>query len=155
MHDVRKLCLWGNLMAGGAGVDYYFGYKLPENDLTCEDFRSRDKSWDYCRFALDFFRNEKIPFAEMQSANALIGNAKDNNDKYCLAKPGELYLVYLPSGGSTDIDLTAAKGVFTVEWFNPRTGGPLQNSGTTIAGGAKSTISSPGNEDWLAVLRRQ
>ena len=155
MHDVRKLCLWGNLMAGGAGVEYYFGYKLPENDLTCEDFRSRDKSWDYCRFALDFFRNEKIPFAEMQSANALIGNAKDNNDKYCLAKPGELYLVYLPSGGSTDIDLTAAKGVFTVEWFNPRTGGPLQNSGTTIAGGAKSTISSPGNEDWLAVLRRQ
>lgn len=155
MHDVRKLCLWGNLMAGGAGVEYYFGYKLPENDLTCEDFRSRDKSWDYCRIALDFFRNEKIPFAEMQSANVLIGNAKDNNDKYCLAKPGELYLVYFPSGGSTDIDLTAATGGFTVEWFNPRTGGPLQNHGTTLAGVAKSTINSPDNEDWLAVLRRQ
>jgi len=155
MHDVRKLCLWGNLMAGGAGVEYYFGYKLPENDLTCEDFRSRDESWDYCRIALDFFRNEKIPFAEMQSANVLIGNAKDNNDKYCLAKPGELYLVYFPSGGSTDIDLTAATGGFTVEWFNPRTGGPLQNHGTTLAGVAKSTINSPDNEDWLAVLRRQ
>lgn len=29
MHDVRKLCLWGTLMAGGAGVEYYFGYQLP------------------------------------------------------------------------------------------------------------------------------
>jgi len=37
MHDVRKLCLWGNLMAGGAGVEYYSGYKLPENDLICQD----------------------------------------------------------------------------------------------------------------------
>jgi len=42
LHDIRKLCLWGTLMAGGAGVEYYFGYRLPENDLVCEDFRSRD-----------------------------------------------------------------------------------------------------------------
>ena len=109
LHDVRKLCLWGNLMAGGAGVEYYFGYKLPENDLNCEDFRSRDKSWDYCRIALTFFRDEKIPIAEMKNADALIGNAKDDNDKFCLAKAGELYLVYLPNGGSTDLDLSAAK----------------------------------------------
>ena len=34
-------------MAGGAGVEYYFGYSLPENDLLCEDFRSRDRSWDF------------------------------------------------------------------------------------------------------------
>ena len=42
-------------MAGGAGVEYYFGYWLPENDLVAENFRSRDKSWDYGRIALDFF----------------------------------------------------------------------------------------------------
>ncbi len=35
MHDIRKLTLWGTLMAGGAGVEYYFGYQLPENDLVC------------------------------------------------------------------------------------------------------------------------
>ncbi|MEQ1843195.1 MAG: hypothetical protein ABL994_22560, partial [Verrucomicrobiales bacterium] len=83
MHDIRKLTLWGNLMAGGAGVEYYFGYALPENDLVCEDFRSRDKSWDYCRIALDFFRTEKIPFAEMTSSNSLIGNTKDDSSKFC------------------------------------------------------------------------
>ena len=57
--DIRKATLWGNLMAGGAGVEYYFGYQLPQNDLVCEDWRSRDKSWDYCRIALEFFRDEQ------------------------------------------------------------------------------------------------
>jgi hypothetical protein len=55
MHDIRKSTLWGNLLAGGWGVEYYFGYKLPQNDLDCQDYRSRDKTWDYCRIALEFF----------------------------------------------------------------------------------------------------
>ena len=54
-HTVRRQTLWGNVMAGGAGVEYYFGYKFPENDLLCEDWRSRDQSWDYCRICLEFF----------------------------------------------------------------------------------------------------
>jgi hypothetical protein len=146
MHDVRKLCLWGHLMAGGAGVEYYFGYKLPENDLNCEDWRSRDKSWDYCRIALDFFRDEKIPFAEMQSANALIGNPKDTNDKFCFAKPGELYLVYLPEGGGTDLE---AEGSFTLTWFNPRDGQ------FKPAGDFTGKLNAPDANDWLAVIRRR
>ena len=61
LHDIRKYTLWGNLMAGGAGVEYYFGYGLPDNDLVAENFRSRDKSWDYGRIAIDFFHSQKIP----------------------------------------------------------------------------------------------
>ncbi len=156
IHDVRKLCLWGNLMAGGAGVEYYFGYKLPENDLVCEDFRSRDKSWDYCRLALNFFRDEKIPFAEMTSANALIGNSKDDNSKFCFAKAGEIYLVYLPDGGSTDLDLSGAKGAFTVKWFNPREGGaPTAKGAAALAGGSKGTLTAPSADDWLAVVAKE
>jgi hypothetical protein len=100
LHDIRKLTLWGNLMAGGAGVEYYFGYQLPENDLVCEDWRSRDQSWDYCRIALEFFTANKVPFWEMKNANALIGNARNDNSRFCLAKAGEVYLVYLPNGGT-------------------------------------------------------
>lgn len=155
MHDVRKLCLWGNLMAGGAGVEYYFGYKLPENDLVCEDFRSRDKSWDYCRVALDFFRDEKIPLVDMQSANALIGNTKDNNDKFCFAKPGEIYLVYLPNGGSTDLDLGTARGSFSLQWFNPREGGALKSADAILKGGDKTPLVAPDDNDWLAVVRAE
>ncbi len=33
LHDVRKYTLWGNLMAGGAGVEYDFGYAPPHSDL--------------------------------------------------------------------------------------------------------------------------
>lgn len=158
MHDTRKLCLWGNLMAGGAGVEYYFGYALPENDLVCEDFRSRDKSWDYCRVALGFFQDAKIPFQDMKNADALIGNVKNDNSKYCLAKAGEVYLVYLPNGGTTDLDLGDAEGEFSVSWFNPRTGGVLQSGPVAkIKAGAKASLGdapADAGEDWLVLVRK-
>lgn len=158
LHDIRKLTLWGNLLAGGAGVEYYFGYALPENDLVCEDFRSRDKSWDYCRIALEFFHNERIPFAEMSSSDALIGNATDDNSKFCFTKSGEVYLVYLPHGGTTGLDLSAATGTFTVKWFNPRTGGALTTGSVHVVEGGKiAALGHPpadAGEDWLAVIRR-
>lgn len=153
MHDVRKLTLWGSLMAGGAGVEYYFGYQLPENDLVAQDFRSRDKSWDYCRIALDFFRTQKIPFWEMKNANALVENTNNDNTKFCFAKPGEIYLVYLPNGGETPIDLTGASGTFSVKWFNPREGGlPTSRGVATMNGGSKGSLAAPSGEDWLAVI---
>lgn len=151
--DIRKHTLWGNLMAGGAGVEYYFGYRLPENDLKCEDFRSRDKSWGWCRIALSFFRENSIPFWEMKNANALIGNEKNSNDKYCLAKPGHIYLIYLPKGGSTEIDLSHDIGGYTLDWFNPREGGPLKPAGIIQEG--TPTLTAPGGGDWLAVLRKE
>jgi hypothetical protein len=158
MHDTRKLALWGNLMAGGAGVEYYFGYKLPQNDLLCEDFRSRDQSWDFARIALEFFQTHKIPFWEMKNADALVGNTRNDNSRYCLAKAGEVYLVFLPNGGTTELDLTAVSGAFTVRWFNPRQGGTLQTGSvkSVNGGGSRSVGQAPqdAEADWLAVIRR-
>ena len=82
---MRKQVLWGTILAGGGGVEDYFGYKLPQNDLVCEDWRSRDRSWDYCRIALDFFKDEKIPFHEMTNADGLVGNDKRLAER--IAKP--------------------------------------------------------------------
>jgi hypothetical protein len=152
--DIRKHTLWGTLMAGGAGVEYYFGYSLPQNDLICDDLRSRDQSWDYCRIALDFFRREKIPFHEMTNANGLVGNTNNDNSRYCLAKPGELYLVYLPDGGTCEIDLAVEKGEFSVSWFNPRTGGALVPAGKTV-GGNVAKLTAPDPNDWLAVVTKK
>ncbi len=126
LHDIRKQTLYGNLMAGGAGVEYYFGYKLPENDLLMEDFRSRDKSWEYAKIALDFFQTN-IPYQDMKNADALVGNSSGDKGKHCLAKEGELYLVYLAYDQSTTIDLSASKGKYRVRWFNPRTGGDFSS----------------------------
>ncbi|MGJ8724691.1 MAG: DUF5060 domain-containing protein [Roseibacillus sp.] len=147
IHDCRKYTLWGTLMAGGAGVEYYFGYKLPQNDLICEDWRSRDKSWDYCRFALNFFRDQNIPVEAMTNRNELVGNTKDDNSKYCFAKEGEVYLVYLPTGGKSELKI--AKGNYTTAWFNPRTG-EMGKASKFVA-----PLQAPDGEDWLAVIRKK
>jgi hypothetical protein len=158
LHDIRKYTLWGNLMAGGAGVEYYFGYLPPQSDLDLEDFRSREKSWEYARIALDFFRTHKVPFWGMEPADELVGNAGHDNSKYCLARPGQLYLVYLPPGGTADLDLSGVSGEFSVSWFDPRSGGPLKpGSVRTLKGGSTSPLGAPPtspDEDWLAVVRR-
>ena len=126
LHEIRKFTLWGNLMAGGDGAEYYFGYQLPDNDLVAENFRSRDKSWDYGRIAIEFFRTQKIPVTEMKNCDELVGNTSHDNSRYCFAKTGELYLVYLPAGGQQDLNLAGATGQFSVSWFDPRTGGALK-----------------------------
>lgn len=158
LHDIRKATLWGNLMAGGAGVEYYFGYKLLENDLLAEDFRSRDQSWTYCGIAIDFFHENDIPFHRMRNMNALIGNEHEDNSKYCLGNEDEVYLVYLPSGGSTKLDLSHESSRFKVSWFNPRKGGRLQKGSVRSAQGGSSvslgTPPSDKDEDWLVVIRR-
>ncbi len=159
LHSIRKATLWGNVMAGGAGVEYYFGYRLPQNDLVCEDFRSRERSWKYCRLALEFFHAARVPFWEMKNADALVGNKQSDNSRYCLAKPGDLYLVYLPQGGEAQLDLGAATGRFEVRWFNPREGGPLQNGSVAqVSGRGRAGLGLPPadpGEDWLVVVRRR
>ncbi|MBN1339476.1 MAG: DUF5060 domain-containing protein [Bacteroidales bacterium] len=158
LHDIRKQTLWGNFMAGGAGVEYYFGYKLPQNDLFCEDYRSREKSWDYCGIALKFFQNNDIPFQEMTNRNVLIGNPGNEKDKYCLAKDGELYLIYLGYVSTTELDLNNVKGTFKVKWFNPRAGGKLiDGSVKKVKGGGKVQLGQAPfdtDKDWLVVVRK-
>ena len=157
LHSIRKYTLWGNLMAGGAGVEYYFGYTLPMNDMTCDDYRSRDRSWDYCRVAIEFFEQNRIPFWLMDNHDELVGNSANDNSIYCLADPGSIYLVYLPDGGTADLDLTDQKGSFTVSWFNPREGGnPVPGSVGSIEGGSVTSLGTPpfqSGKDWLVVVR--
>lgn len=160
IHDVRKYALWGTLMAGGTGVEYYFGYKLPENDLVAEDWRSRAKTWKFSAIALNFFRDHGIPFWEMDSRSDLLGVDPKNNEAYCLAKPGELYLVYLPNARkkTAALDLTGQTGQYTLHWFNPREGGELIE-GQGFAGGSATFLPDPpesgADDDWLAVIRKQ
>ena len=158
LHDVRKYTLWGNLMAGGAGVEYYFGYQLPQNDLIAEDYRSRDRTWDYCRFALSFFHDQDIPFWEMKNADALAGNEEHDNSRYAFAKTDDVYVVFLPEGGTATLDLSEASGTFQVRWLDPRNGGALQTGSVdTVAGGDRRSLGeapSDANEDWVVLVRK-
>jgi hypothetical protein len=151
-HDeVRTRHLWGNLMAGGAGCEWYFGYRFPHNDLNCEDWRSRDRLWDQTRHALDFFQ-EHLPFAEMKPADELTAA----RDDYCLARPGVVYAIYLPKGGTTQLNFGRLDAPFNVRWFNPREGGALRE-GTlkqTRGPGLAPLGEAPADKgkDWVALV---
>lgn len=153
--NIRRFTLWGNLMAGGAGVEYYFGYNYPQSDLTCEDFRSRDNMWDQTRYALDFF-NTQLPFWQMANYNSLVSNFLNSNTNYCFAKPGETYVVYAPTS-IPFLDLQNFNDTFDVQWFNPRTGGALQNGSIAFVVGPGfvnlGTPPSGSTGDWVALVK--
>jgi len=154
-HDeIRDKHLWGHLMAGGGGVEWYFGYKWAHNDLNCEDWQSRDHMWDMTRYALEFF-GDHLPFTEMSHNDELTGAGDD----YCFAKPGQVYAIYLPKGGTTDLNLGGRTGGYSVRWFNPRTVGELQtDSVASITGPGRAEIGQPpqnAEKDWVVLVRRK
>ncbi|MEZ6119438.1 MAG: putative collagen-binding domain-containing protein [Pirellulaceae bacterium] len=159
-HQVRQQTLWGTLMGGGAGVEYYFGYQFVQNDLNCQDWRSRDQSWDYCRIAIRFFHDNDIRFWEMQPRDELVGNSQHENTAYCLAKANESYVVYLANNrDAATLDLTAANGEFEVTWFDPENGGHV-TAGTVrrVTGGDAVKLGQPRSErvgDWIILIRRR
>ncbi len=152
-NDARMNGLWGCLLGGGAGNEWYFGYKHPHSDLSCQDWRSRDLFWDQCRIALDFFR-EYLPYPEMKSADRL----SDKDDAYCLAKPGKVYAVLRRPESEVTLDLGDGQAVFQVHWFNPRSGGPLQEGSVkSVRGPGKKSLGAPpadADKDWIILVRR-
>ncbi len=154
-HDtVRKSSIWGNLMAGGSGSVYFFGYKYPHGDLDLEDWRTRDHFWDLQRYAHQFF-TRYLPFQKMRSADRLTPDPRD----HVFALPGSVYAVYLPEGGGAELDLSAAAGVFEVKWYDPRHGGELQEGSVReVRGGARRSLGTPPREpakDWAILVRRK
>lgn len=151
--DVRKQSIWGNLMAGGSGAIFFFGYAHPNSDLDLEDFRSRDHFWDLQRHAHDFFQRY-LPFHEMKPADRLTAAG----DQLVFAKAGEVYAIYLPNGGSPELDLSSVSGRFRVQWYDPRHGGDLVEGTThTIQGGGRRSLGEAPHDqhlDWAVLVRR-
>jgi hypothetical protein len=153
-HDIpRKYALWGNLMGGGAGVEWYFGYRYPNMDLNCEDWRSRDRMWDLTRYGLEFFRR-RLPFWEMEPANEL---ARGGKEVRVLARKDSVYAVYLTNGGTTTLEI--GDGTYTVKWYNPRTGGELADGSVkTISGPGRQPVGYPPadpGQDWTVLIQKQ
>ncbi|MEM6647967.1 MAG: DUF5060 domain-containing protein [Bacteroidota bacterium] len=153
--QLRRDVLWGTLMAGGAGVEWYFGYFYPNADLNMEDWRSRDQGWTMTKVALDFFR-EHLPYDRMHHNDGLTFAAGD----YILADIGNVYAIYLPNGGSPELEMKDFKAPFRVRWFNPRTGGPLQDGSMASVMGGSSLVPlgdppSDPSEDWVVLVTRE
>lgn len=142
--SLRAYTLWGNLMAGGGGVEWYFGAKNPNNDLNSEDWRSRENAWTWTAAVVDFFQ-QNIPFADMESRDDLV-----TGGAFCLAKDG-FYLVYLPQGEATVVKLPNDPASMSVSWYNGKTGVRLESAAVMAAGGEIELV-PPGEGDWAATL---
>jgi hypothetical protein len=151
-HDtVRHHCLWASLLAGGAGVEWYFGYRHAHNDLELEDFRSRENWWAQSTLATNFVN--QFPLEEMRSMDELV----DVPGAYCLATEGERYLVYLPAGtGQASLKLNGS-GTMRINWFNPREGDALQEgSKGSISGTGWQSLGAPPADpgaDWVVLIQ--
>lgn len=161
-HDLpRGEALWPSLLAGGSGVEWYFGYAHAHNDLNCEDFRSRATMWEQTAHALEFWRT-KVPFEDLVVANERV-SVPNHEDGRCSVAFGaanqvETFVVQLPTGGAPQLDFGTDPGVFTISWFDPRNGGPLQTGSLTdvIGPGLRSLGTPPSapNDDWIILVER-
>jgi len=108
--------------------------------------------WDQTRYALEFF-HKYLPFWKMTPNDTLVSAEK----AYCFARPGQIYAIYLPAGGTTSLDLDDHSATFAVKWYNPRIGGQLQTgTKTEIKGPGQVAIGRPPNEsdkDWAALIK--
>jgi len=152
---LRREVLWGSLMAGAAGVEWYFGAKFPHNDLTSEDWRQRANMWKQTKHALDFFESN-LSYWKMKPTNLAA-----KFDGYCFADEGEAYAIYVPPGKLRDdhplkVDLAGSRE-FNVRWYDPRNGGSLQRGSVSKAKPTDaSLVGLPPNEldrDWVLMLK--
>ena len=158
-HDsLRHHVMWGSLMAGAAGFEWYFGAKYPGNDLTAEDWRTRDIMWKQSNIAATFFEKH-IPWWEIKSAPDVI-TAPAEHQCYCSAKAAQLYLIYVPTGTEeVTVNLAGdAADDFKIRWFNPVSGGELSSGSVeSISGKDNQKIGLPSwgtSGDAVALLKK-
>jgi hypothetical protein len=153
-HDAaRKEVLWPCLFAGGAGVNWYFGWQnnAPTSDLSNEDWRSREAMWVQTKVALDFLKTY-LPFDRMKAANDLTAAP----DTLVWAQADKVYAVYMKTAG--DVKLSLPQGAYSVGWYDPRTGGNLQTGSVrTVTGGQIVSLGNPpkgADKDWVVLIQK-
>lgn len=93
--------------------------------------------------AFDIFHTE--PHPELLSD-------RQENEAYCLARPGEVYALYFPKGGAVRLKTGHTENQLELRWFDPTTARfadprPLEPGGEVV-------LESPSREHtWLALIR--
>ncbi len=135
--DGRKVILADTDHMWGVGGDVAWVWKSFCRSVHPIFMDDMDDNWEPVRrnmgYALRFA--ERMELVRMRPMGELASSG------YCLANPGQEYLVYLPQGGKVSIDLRAAAHRVRVEWFNPVTGETTE--GTTVAGGGRVELGAP------------
>src|SRR5262249_53767258 len=92
-----------------------------------------------------------LKYSQLVDLSAMSPSSEVCSTGYCLINPGREYLVYLPSGGTVRVDLSAASGSFVATWFSPITG--QTTSGGTVSAGIPILFTSPIAGDTVLYLQ--
>ena len=69
----------------------------------------------------------RVNYVEMVPANAFVSRC-NREEVFCLAKPGQEYVVYMVRGQPVTLSLVHARGRLIARWYNPRTGEYLDDT---------------------------
>lgn len=157
----RKEKLWPTYLSGG-NIEFILG-----DLLDTESFKTpeREKLWDYTWYARKFLQS--LPFWDMEPADELLTGADSirvtqnrGKNSYSMgpqvfAKPGSVYAIYLPkSTRCGQLDLSAATGVMTLRWYNPRTG-QFVGDARHVDAGKPILLGDPPSapeQDWVVLI---
>ena len=139
--------MWKSLTRGVNPMlmDPYNGAYAP----TAGHYNLADPGWELVRTNMGYART----FANRMNLIAMEPRVDLATTAFCLANifaPAAEYLVYLPTGGTVSVDLSATSGTLNVEWFDPRTGQTI--AGGTVTGGSSQLFTTPAPISADAVL---
>ena len=129
---------WAVTMAGGY-MAYYYTWTAWDVLRTNE----RPIGYTYHRNLGEFFRHTN--YQNLVPSDNLVSNGS-----YCLANPGNEYVVYRTNTSAFTLNLTGISGTLPAQWFNVRTG-EQQNIAALGNGTANLTPPSGWNEVALRV----
>jgi hypothetical protein len=110
------------------------------------DYRDHP-TWEPIRRSMGYAR----AYAERMDLAAMTPRAGLSSTMFCLACPGREYLVYQQELAPFSVDLTGHRGPFTVEWFDPNTGGASR--GAPVEGGDWRAFTPPCPADMVLYLK--
>ncbi|RMG37723.1 MAG: hypothetical protein D6725_08470 [Planctomycetota bacterium] len=108
-----------------------------------------DRQWEPIRRALGHVRrlSQQVDLARMAPRDPLASSG------YCLAAPGEEYLVLAPEGKPVTVDLRAARGSLRVRWVDCASG-RLAAASANVDGGTHRAFTPPKRSDMVLWLTK-
>jgi Family of unknown function (DUF6298)/Putative collagen-binding domain of a collagenase len=120
------------------------GYDGSAYGVGGSDFDPNDPRWPSLRKNLGYV----LTFSNRMNLEKMTPHGELASSGYCLANPSGVdteYLVYLPDGGTVNVNLSPVAGSLDYDWFRPATGAMF--SGGTVIGGNRQNFTAPFSGD--------
>ena len=143
----QRSWVWENFTQGNQCL-FMDPYLDPSHDPGRNDpaGASPDLYWESLRRAMGQSRR----YAERMNLAAAVPHGELSSTGFCLADPGNQYLVFIPKGAEVTVDLTMAKQPLKAEWMRVEDG--TVNPAAAVNGGSKATLKSPFNGETVLYL---